>query len=182
MSISVPLESVYYYERSKGMTRLFCFIPRSVLESYVESGLSVRAIHDYPDGIDIGCNKADIEEFEENYDFRLPILDPEAVERAFFAILSSTPGWEKFRGTGFLSESELVDQVARVERKLRMEGLLPEEKEGVEAAADSLGERRERAKERDDLRKGMYDFLEKLECNQSLDTMRDSFPQASPID
>ncbi len=125
MEISIPKESVYYYECSGGKFRLVYFIPPDELQRLNNQGLlSDQALTDLPDGVDLGCTGPDFVEFEELYGYRPP-LAPEALQRTFFAILSSTRRWKAFRGSGDIPSVDLEKQVERVERELINRELTP---------------------------------------------------------
>ena len=125
MEISIPKESVYYYECSVGRFRLVYFIPPDELRRLNNQGLlAEQALTDLPDGVDLGCTGPDFVEFEDLYGYRPP-LDPEALQRAFFAILSSTRRWKAFRGSGDIPAADLEKQVERVERELTIRDLTP---------------------------------------------------------
>jgi hypothetical protein len=76
-----------------------------------ENQISSYAIEDYPDGIDLGCTEVDFAEFERAYGYR-PETSPVILRRAFFAILSSTHHWKKFRGSGFVPAVDLEQHIA----------------------------------------------------------------------
>jgi hypothetical protein len=125
MEISIPKESVYYYECSAGGFRLVYFIPPDELRRLNNQGLlAEQALTDLPDGVDLGCTGPDFVEFEELYGYR-PHLEPEALQRAFFAILSSTRRWKAFRGSGDIPSADLEKQVERVENELINRDLTP---------------------------------------------------------
>jgi len=125
MEISIPKESVYYYECCGGKFRLVYFIPPESLDRLVNRGqLAEQALTDLPDGVDLGCTRPDFAEFEELYGYRPP-LDPEALQRSFFAILSSTRRWKAFRGSGFIPAADLEKQVEPVENELKTRDLEP---------------------------------------------------------
>ncbi|MEM7145317.1 MAG: hypothetical protein AAF591_09290 [Verrucomicrobiota bacterium] len=166
MKISLPAEPVYYYERSKGKTRLFYFIPPNELEHLVASGeVSEQAVTDYPDGVDLGCTEWDFAEFEDIYGYRPP-FDPEALSRTFFAVLSTNRKWKKIRGTGFIPAREFESYVPQVEESLRAENILPEIKEARVDAAAPLEERRKQMVTRSDQQRGITKFLEKLQVSE----------------
>jgi hypothetical protein len=114
MTIASPKERVYYYECSNGQFRLTYFIPPEELKRLSnEQRLSPRALKDHPDGVDLGCTLADFTEFEESYGYS-PSVDPTAIQQAFFALLSSTRNWEKFRGAGFIPATDLERNLREV--------------------------------------------------------------------
>jgi hypothetical protein len=148
MEISIPEESVYYYECSGGRFRLVYFIPLDELARLKDQGLlAEQALIDLPDGVDLGCTGPDFAEFEELYGFQPP-LPPEALQRAFFAILSSTRRWKTFRGSGDIPSMELEKHVERVESELRRRDLEPV---SVETHLDrpTMKQLRKRAKNRE---------------------------------
>lgn len=125
MEIATPKEPVYYYECSAGRFRLVYFIPPGELQRLRDRGqLSDLAIRDLPDGVDIGCTDPDFSEFEELYGYRPP-NDPEALQRAFFAIFSTTRKWKTFRGSGFIPAVDLEMQIETVETELESVDLEP---------------------------------------------------------
>lgn len=148
MEISIPNEPVYYYECSAGRFRLVYFIPPDELRRLKDQGLLAdQALIDLPDGVDLGCTGPDFVEFEQLYGYRPP-LEPEALQRAFFAILSSTRRWKAFRGSGDMLAVDLETQVERVEIELTNRDLGPL---SVEPLADrpTLKQRRKRTKQRE---------------------------------
>lgn len=129
MKVKSPKENVYYYECGDGQFRLFYFIPPEELKKLkLDKRISSKAIDDFPDGVDLGCTETDFKEFEDSYGYRVP-LDPDALRQAFYAILSTTRNWKKFRGSGFIPAVDLENHTEKIDH------LLPREKpsrEGVE--------------------------------------------------
>lgn len=114
MHISMPREPVVYYECSAGEFRLVYFLPAGLLKTLLRRRkISEQAVADFPDGVDIGCTKVDFDDFEQLYGWRPP-LDPEAICRAFFAILSGTRRWKSFRGSGLIPAKDLEQRVDAV--------------------------------------------------------------------
>lgn len=125
MEIAAPREPVYYYECSGGRFRLVYFIPPAELRRLHDEGhISDQAMEDLPDGVDLGCTEPDFAEFEELYDYRPPVA-PEALQRAFFTIFSSTCDWQTFRGAGFVPAVDLEKQVEAVDQELKSRDLVP---------------------------------------------------------
>jgi hypothetical protein len=147
MEIASPKEPVYYYECSAGRYRLVYFIPPTELERlHAEGHISRQALRDLPDGADVGCTEADFVEFEELYGYR-PSYGPEALQRAFFAIFSSTHGWETFRGSGWIPAKDLEAELGVVEAELRSAAVEPPALEPPPPRA-TLRQRRRRKKRR----------------------------------
>jgi len=118
MAVVSPSERVYYYECSSGRFRLTYFIPPGELKRLCEDGhVSPRVLEDYPDGVDLGCTEPDFRVFEETYHYR-PKQDPDALRHAFFAILSATRKWKKFRGSGFIPAADLERHTESVDTAL----------------------------------------------------------------
>jgi len=160
MAISQPREPVYYYECSAGRFRLVYFMPPEMLKPLTGDGtMSKQVLEDYPDGIDLGCTEPDFADFEANYGHRPPIA-PEALQRAFFAILSTTHDWKTFRGSGFIPAADLESHVESVEKELEKEEALPEAE--VVATALPLRERRVRFGRRAARRRRTDRVLEKM--------------------
>jgi hypothetical protein len=114
MRISMPREPVFYYECSAGDFRLVYFLPAGHLKNLLRRRrISEQAVSDFPDGVDIGCTEADFDDFEQLYGWRPP-LDPEAICRAFLAILSDTRRWKSFRGSGLIPAKDLEQRVDAV--------------------------------------------------------------------
>ena len=83
------------------------FIPSDELQLLIEQDkISPQVLEDYPDGVDLDCMKADFDEFENLYGFS-PEVDPDAINRAFFAMFSATRDWKTFRGSGFIKSGDL---------------------------------------------------------------------------
>ncbi len=131
MAIASPSEPVYYYECSGGRSRLVYFIPPQELERlYGDGGVKKEALRDFPDGVDLSCTEPDFAEFEDLYGFR-PTADPEALQRAFAAILSTTREWQTFQGSGFIPAADLEGRVETVDKTLRDQKLMPEDVQPV---------------------------------------------------
>ena len=130
MAVASPSERAYYYECSNGRFRLTYFIPPGELgQSSNNASVSRQVERDFPDGVDLSCTEPDFRVFEETYGFR-PQQDPEALRRAFFAILTSTHNWKKFRGSGLIPAADLechLDTVdgALLENKLIRKDVKP---------------------------------------------------------
>lgn len=121
MAIASPNENVYYYECSNGRFRLSYFIPPGEIKALCDEKLISRnALKDFPDGVDVGCTEADFKVFKETYGYGIR-LDPQALQRAFFAIFSTTRNWKKFRGSGFIPAADLERHLDKVDGTLRKE-------------------------------------------------------------
>jgi len=161
MAIKSPKEAVYYYEVSNAEFRLVYFIPPEELKRLVQDGrIKAAVVEDYPDGVDLNCSKIDFEEFHELYGYQ-PDSDPEALQRAFFAMLSGTRDWESFRGTGFIPATDLEPLAKTVEDSLQQEGLVPEEAD--EALSFSLPDRRTQVARQTAQQERMVEHLEQME-------------------
>jgi len=127
MAIATPQEAVYYYECSYGQFRLVHFIPPDQLQQIVEQSegeVNPAVLDDFPDGVDLDCTEPDFEEFRILYGYRPPI-SPDALQRAFFAMYSTTHNWKEFQGSGFIPSADLEQHVDQVEKALEKE--IPEE-------------------------------------------------------
>ena len=143
MDISLPKEPVYYYECSSGTFRLTYFMPLEYLREIVEQGgVSGKVLEDYPDGVDIGCTEPDFEEFHRLYGYR-PSTAPDSILRAFYALLTTTRDWKKYRGTGFISAKDIQNYVEVVDARLERDHLAPEAIPKL-PAHPSIEERRQR--------------------------------------
>ncbi len=143
MRISTPREPVYYYECSYGTFRLLYCIPPGHLKRLARAGkVSSRAVEDSPDGMEIGMTEADCEQFADDYDFRVP-LNPGALRRAFYALLSSTREWRSFCGTGFVPAPMLEQLAVNVDAELEAAQLWPQKTETL-PERPSQEERRKR--------------------------------------
>lgn len=161
MAIKSPKEAVYYYEVSNGDFRLVYFIPPEELERLAQDGqINAAVLEDYPDGVDLNCSKLDYEEFHGLYGYQ-PDSDPEALQRAFFAMLSGTRDWESFRGTGFIPAAELESLAGTVEDSLQQEGLVPDESEA--ALSFSLPDRRAQAARQAAQEERVVEHLEQMD-------------------
>lgn len=141
MEVSLPIEPVYYYECSAGDFRLTYFMPPEELRRLIEADdIRPDVLEDYPDGVDLDCTPPDFADFERRYGYR-PDAAPEALQSAFFALLSSTRNWRHFRGTGFLPKSDLERTIGPVAEELDREGLAVED-EVPEPPAPALTDRR----------------------------------------
>lgn len=127
MDISSPRDAVFYYECSNMKFRLTYFIPPSKMETLIESGdLSAKALRDFPDGIDLTCREYEFEDFKQRYGYR-PQFSADAVNRAFYAILTDTRKWKEQRGTGFIREAEMIRHVKKIDSMLKQKKMLPED-------------------------------------------------------
>jgi len=125
LDISLPVEPVYYYECSAGAFRLTYFIPpEELLNLVAEERIRPSVVEEFPDGVDLDCTAPDFAEFEERFGYR-PEADPDALQAAFFAMLSSTRDWQRFRGTGLLPKADLERLLDPVAVELEREGLEP---------------------------------------------------------
>lgn len=147
MEIAAPKEPVYYYECSAGRYRIVYFIPPGTLRSLHEQGrIAQLALDDLPDGVDLGCTEADFAEFDELYGYRPP-YEPAALQRAFFAIFSTTRNWRNFRGSGFIPASDLEAQMEIVEEELEQADIEPVPPEPPPATATARQRRSLRIKQ-----------------------------------
>jgi hypothetical protein len=123
MSVAIPAEPVYYYECGAGRFRLVYFIPPDTVKRLQQARkISRLALRDFPDGIDLGCTEADFADLDASYGYRPP-HDPAALQRAFYALLSTTRDWKTFRGSGFLPAADLERHLVPVAAALRAKGL-----------------------------------------------------------
>ena len=142
MSIAAPREQVYYYECSNGQFRLTYFIPCEELKALCSKNtISPTVLDDFPDGVDLGCKKADFVDFEETYGYR-PDIDPDEIRRAFLALFSSTRNWKKIHGSGFIPASDLEKHMNEVIKALESNKLDPKEFEKVPAKEDARNKRK----------------------------------------
>ena len=65
-------------------------------------------------------HRIQFQEFEREYEYR-PRIDPEILRQAFFAILSSTYNWKKFRGSGLIPATDLEQTIEIIQ------GVVPRE-------------------------------------------------------
>ncbi len=141
MAVASPRKHVYYYECSHGRFRLTYFIPPGELQRLrADNRISPQAEKDFPDGVDLDCTEANFRAFKEAYGFR-PKKDPDALRRAFYAILSTTRNWKKFYGSGFIPAADLEQHVDAVDGALVQKKLLEMEVEAPRAEL-SLKQRR----------------------------------------
>lgn len=162
MVVASPSERVYYYECSNGRFRLTYFIPPGELKRLCEKNrISPRAKRDFPDGVDLGCTEPDFKVFEETYGFR-PTQDPDALRRAFFAILSGTHNWKKFRGSGLIPAADLERHLQTVDGALlEKELMLADVKPRVEEV--SLKQRRKIRRSQAVQQRQTYSVLQELQ-------------------
>lgn len=147
MAIESPIEPVYYYECSYGNFRLVYFIPPNNLQQLIdEDKIEEQVLDDFPDGVDLDCTEPDFEEFHEQYGYR-PELAPDALQRAFFAIFSTTHEWESFHGAGFIPANDLEQHVEPIEETLKTENIILEEIQPL-PEQPSMEERRQYFKKR----------------------------------
>ncbi len=126
MAITSPKQAVYYYEASNGHFRLVYFMPPEELDQLSRAGnISKEVLNDNPDGVDLSCTELDFRQFEELYGYRPP-YDPEALQRAFFAIFSGTRNWKRFRGSDLIPADTLREAMELVEESLRQIEPVPE--------------------------------------------------------
>jgi len=119
MSVSVPRERCYYYECSHGNVRLTYYIPPDILENLVKKGkLSEQALTDFPDGVDLDCTEPDFNEFRKTYGLS-PEYKADELQNAFYAIFSSTKGWNSYRGTGLIHADELEAKIPEIKEKVK---------------------------------------------------------------
>ena len=121
MAIRIPKQTAYYYEASYQEFRLTYFMPIDFLNRLVGTNdINKSVVLDFPDGVDLGCTEADFAEFEKHYGYRPP-NDPEALQRAFYTIMSSTKGWKDIQHSGLIEASELEKTMAWIEERLQSE-------------------------------------------------------------
>lgn len=162
MKVSIPKQSVYYYECSNGWFRLFYFIPPGTLERLCkEKRISKDVLNDFPDGVDLGCTEGDFKQFEDEYGYKLP-FDPSELRSAFFAIFSTTRKWKKFCGTGFIPAQELERYVKKVTETLTREEVSLQ-KAQLRAPQMPLPELRQQRQMAATQSKQAYDVLQKLQ-------------------
>jgi hypothetical protein len=119
MSVSIPRERCYYFECADGQVRLTLFIPPEDLGRMISARKVSTAVRkDFPDGVDLDCTEPDFAAFETQYGYR-PEHDAELLRGAFFAIFSSTRGWQTYRGSGLIPAVELESKIAEVDRTVR---------------------------------------------------------------
>jgi hypothetical protein len=162
MTIATPNEPVYYYECSNGAFRLFYCLPADELKGLCrENQISPHVLEDYPDGVDLGCTEVDFAVFDTAYGYR-PESSPDVLRQAFFAILTSTHNWKKFRGTGFIPAADLERHVGTIEaelqKKVSKQALLR-----ATAKKPSLAQRRKRRRGHAIRQKRTIDVLKKIQ-------------------
>ncbi len=170
MSIEVPDEQVYYYECSAGSFRLVCFIPFAELQSLAAAErIKEEALRDFPDGLDLDCTEPDFAEFEKSYGYRHP-HEAEELRRAFLALFSSTKGWQKFQGSGFLAATVLEATLDPVETAVRETAEVSERATRALAAEPDRREvTRQRAAQRSVLREALVELeVEGVDPSKSL--------------
>lgn len=107
MAVASPQRPCFYFECSHGSFRLSYFIPPSELKALIRRRkIADVVLEDFPDGVDLDCTDLDFAAFSDEYGYR-PRYSPEALCNAFYAILSTTRAWSRYRGTGFVT----VDQM-----------------------------------------------------------------------
>ena len=127
MKLSLPGEHVIYYECSYGNFRLTYHIPPGQLQLLItQNKISPKVLEDYPDGVDLNCTQSNFTEFQKGYGYRPPIA-PDSIQRAFFALLSSTRDWKNFRGSGIIPAKDIERIAGRVEAYLKQNEAPPEE-------------------------------------------------------
>jgi hypothetical protein len=86
MPISIPIDSVYYYEVTSKSTRLLLWLPYSDLEKQVKKGnTSLYLLIDYPDGIDLEVSGYEFYEMKQRYNLVVGV-NPNHIWYAFHAI------------------------------------------------------------------------------------------------
>ncbi len=161
MAIASPSQPVYYYEVSAGRFRLVYFIPPEELERlHGEDLISAEALEDFPDGVDLDCTTPDFNEFDELYGYR-PECDPEALGRAFFAILSATSEWQETRASGFIPAGDLEGRIDSVDAALRDRDVAPTDAVPIAATA-SVAERRQQMGTRAARQAQLFEALEEI--------------------
>lgn len=172
MDIKTPGETVYYYECAHGSFRLLYFIPPASLEGLVNDDL-IRplVLEDYPDGVDLGCTLADFDEFHELYGYQ-PDIDPDEMQRTFFAMFSSMKGWETVRGSGFIKSGDLERYAPVVEESIERRKLRPEDLPKPPAEPSPLEQRslvNERAMQQVQIREVLQDLdVEGIDPDETL--------------
>ena len=126
-----------------------------------ENRISKDVLKDFPDGVDLGCTEPDFREFEDAYDYTIP-LNPRALRRAFFAIFSTTRNWKNFRGSGFIPAADLERHMKKVDGALLKEKKIQED---VKPPPDqmSLKQLRQRRRRQAVLQRQTYEVLRKLQ-------------------
>jgi hypothetical protein len=160
MAIASPRENIYYYECSNGRFRLTYFIPPGKLKQLCDDNrISPRVLEDFPDGVDLGY---------------CPVHNPDALRRAFFAVLSATRNWDKFCGSGFIPAADLERHVDHIDKVLLKKKLLEVD---VKPAVDqpTLEQRRQIRLQREDQQKQAYNVLRELQL-EGIDSER-TLPQ-----
>jgi hypothetical protein len=161
MKITLPDEPVYYYECSNGDFRLTYYLPIELLHQLVNTDqISADVLKDFPDGVDLDCTEPDFNEFQRHYHYR-PEPAPDAIQRAFFTLLTSTKGWRNFRGSGFISARDIEQFVETVESHRETEHLRVEDIPEL-PIHPSLRERRERNSRVAVLESELAGYLESL--------------------
>lgn len=164
MAIQMPRQPAYYYEASNASFRLVYYMPLEMVQALGLPDESWNKIsRDYPDGVDLGCTEPDFQEFEELYGYRPP-YDPEALQRAFFTIFSSTRNWKKFRGSGLVRADVLEQALEKVEASLADEKLV-QKKIKPYAQTTSLTDQRNSFRQRDKSQKRLTSHLQQLEVD-----------------
>lgn len=128
MSISVPRERCYYYECSSGKFRLTLFLPPATLKNLIkDKKVKEQVLIDFPDGADLDCTEPDFNDFQKEYGYRHP-FNADDLQNTFYAIFSSTQGWNSYRGTGLIHADELEAKIPDIQDVVKMYPLETEEK------------------------------------------------------
>ena len=105
MPIKTPKERAFYYEITNLRERLIYWIPMEDLEDMVNNGdVCAKILKDYPFGLDIEVYQGKFDEFEKQYDLKIPI-DLNDTLKAFQAVKAQYG--RKFPRTGLINAEEL---------------------------------------------------------------------------
>lgn len=119
--------------------------PSELERLHAEGTVSKQVTVDYPDGIDLIFAEPDFVDFQKTYGWRPPV-DPEAIRRAFLAVLSGTRRWRSFRGTGMIAARDLERRLTTVDKELRSRRLVPTKAPAVQRT-DAKARRLKRGRE-----------------------------------
>ena len=115
MPITIPADSVYYYEVTARSTRLFLWMPRAYLELIVsKNNVAKEILEDYPDGIDIEISEVTFEELSERYNFEIGV-NPHLIWQAFDAVWLKI-GTKHLPCSGYIERRFLERLVSEIKR------------------------------------------------------------------
>lgn len=175
MPITIPKERVYYYECSHGAFRLVMFIPHNELKNLAQNGsIKQEVLKDFPDGVDLDCIEPDFVAFQETYGYR-PEHSPDLLRQSFYAMMTSSKDWQRFRGTGFIPAADLEEQLPEIDDALKNEKLRETDLPALPKDAD-LMQRQEMWHQRDMARSNRKRWLESYEA-KSIDNAHDLLHQ-----